>query len=101
MSLSTPVWHKMISAIRLIRQTERFPSNSDLPFSSDFGDLEAKVHRVQIGWLPLEDVITPPGLVSLQGHTIQQKKKKEQCGGSACDKNILDLLSWSKGDTEV
>lgn len=45
--------------------SEHFPGNSNLPFSSDFGDLETEVHGVQIGWLPLEDIVTPPGFVWL------------------------------------
>lgn len=48
---------------------ERFLGNSDLPFSSHFGDLQAKVHRVEIGGFPLEDVVTPAGLVSLLEET--------------------------------
>lgn len=48
--------------------------SSDLPFSSDFGDLETKVHGVEIGRLPFEDVVTSPGLVSLQGQTINPPK---------------------------
>lgn len=50
-----------------MHEAECFPGNSYLPFSSDFGDLQAKVHRVEIRGLPLEDFITPPRFVPLQG----------------------------------
>lgn len=56
-----------------IHQAECYPGNRNLPFSSDFGDLEAKVHRVEIRGLPLEDLITPPGLVSLQENPIPKE----------------------------
>lgn len=48
-----------------IPQAERFPGNSDVPFSSDFGDLETKVHGVEVGGLPFQDVVTPSRLVPL------------------------------------
>ena len=44
-------------------------NNSDSPFSAHFGDLEAEVNRVETGRLPLQDLVTPPGFVSLQGET--------------------------------
>lgn len=56
-----------------IPQAEHFPSNSDVPFSSDFGDLEAKVHGVEVGGFPLEDVVAPPGLVSLRRNPNHQQ----------------------------
>lgn len=48
------------------QRAERYPGNSSLPFSRDFGDLETEVHGVQIGRLPLEDIVTSPGLVRLR-----------------------------------
>lgn len=53
--------HELIGA-----DTERFPGNSNLPLSCDFCDLETEVYGVQIGWLPLEDIIAPPGFVRLR-----------------------------------
>lgn len=73
-STNTPVCHEMI--VPLQSSAECFPGNSNLPFSCDSGDLETEVHRVQIGWLPLEDIVTPPRLVWLQGG-----RKAERFGG--------------------
>lgn len=71
-SPSTPVCHEPIGA-----DAERFPGNSNLPFSCDFGDLETEVHGVQIGWLPLEDIVTPPGFVRLR---MGGRTKEEDLG---------------------
>lgn len=50
---------------------------TDSPLSADFGDLEAKVHRVEVGGFPLENFITPTGLVSLRGHKTQSQRLKQ------------------------
>lgn len=52
-------------------------NNSNVPFSCDFGDLETEVHGVQIGWLPLEDIVTPPGFVRLR---MGGRRKEEDLG---------------------
>lgn len=54
--------HKIIGAIGFLRQSV---SLATVPFSSDFGDLETKVHGVEVGGLPFEDVVTPSRLVPL------------------------------------
>lgn len=71
-----------------IHQAERSPGNSDLPFSCDFGDLETEVHRVQIGWLPLEDVVAPPGLVWLRERGTERRTTRV----TGCDKYMIALL---------
>lgn len=75
-------------------QAKRFTGNSDSPFSSHFGDVEAKVHRVEIGRLPLEDFITPPGLVSLQVKANPPPTKISNKDNKDLYEYILNLLSW-------
>lgn len=75
-----------------IHQAERSPGNSDLPFSCDFGDLETEVHRVQIGWLPLEDVVAPPGLVWLRERATERRTIRV----TGCNKYMIALLQkWN------